>query len=168
KAIAIWTAGDRYIAAIAERGEALHAEIASGRGRPNAERVGALLREISRLDQRVTPLEDAFSRTLSKGARHVKRLLLEITVLIAALLLSSGVLLSWMMLRHIRAWEARYRHLLDTANDAIIVASLETGIILDANRKTEELLGVPVSRILGTRQADLHPESEQDTYRRLS
>ena len=165
KAIAIWTAGDRYIAAIAERGEALHAEI--GSGRPNAERVGALLREISRLDQRVTPLEDAFSRTLSKGARHVKRLLLEITVLIAALLLSSGVLLSWMMLRHIRAWEARYRHLLDTANDAIIVASLETGIILDANRKTEELLGVPVSRILGTRQAELHPESEQDTYRRL-
>src|SRR2546426_5027903 len=165
KAIAIWTAGDRYIAAIAGRGEALHAEIASGR--PGSVRVGTLVQEIGALDQRVTPLEDAFSRTLSKGARHAKRLLLEVTVLIAGLLLSIGVLLSWMMLRHIRAWEARYRHLLNTANDAITVVSLETGIILDANRKTEELLGLPVSRILGRYQTELHPESEQDAYRRL-
>ncbi|TMA40323.1 MAG: PAS domain S-box protein [Deltaproteobacteria bacterium] len=165
KAIAIWTAGDRYIATIAERGQALHAEIASGR--PSQLRVGALLQEIGGLDERVTPLEDAFSRTLSKGARHAKRLLLDVTVLIAVLLVSIGVLLSWMMLRHIRAWEARYRHLLNTANDAITVASLETGIILDANRKTEELLGVSVSRILGRHQTELHPESEHDACRRL-
>src|SRR5438309_11262800 len=38
KAIAIWTAGDRYIAAIAGRGEALHAELPSGR--PGSVRVG--------------------------------------------------------------------------------------------------------------------------------
>jgi len=165
KAIAIWTAGDRYIAGIAGRGEALHAEITSGH--PSLTRLAALLQGIGALDRRVTPLEDAFSRTLSKGARHVKRLLLDITVLIAALLVSIGVLLSWVMLRHIRAWEARYRHLLNTANDAITVVSLETGIILDANRKTEELLGVPVSRILGRHQAELHPETEHDAYRRL-
>ena len=71
------------------------------------------------------------------------------------------------MLRHIRAWEARYRHLLNTANDAIVVASLETGVILDANRRTEDLLGVAASRIIGTHQASLHPEDEQDAYRRL-
>src|SRR5437870_5246980 len=41
KAIALWTAGDRYIAKIAGRGEALHAEISSGRANP--ERVRALL-----------------------------------------------------------------------------------------------------------------------------
>jgi len=165
KAIAIWTAGDRYVAAIAERGAALHGEIRSGRGSP--EQAGALLEQIGVLDQRLTPLEDAFSRTLSKGARHAKRLLLDTTVLIAALLLTIGTLLSWIMLRHIRAWEARYRHLLNTANDAIVVASLETGVILDANRRTEDLLGVAASRIIGTHQASLHPEDEQDAYRRL-
>ena len=165
KAIAIWTAGDRYVAAIAERGAALHGEIRSGRGSP--EQGGALLEQIGVLDQRLTPLEDAFSRTLSKGARHAKRLLLDTTVLIAALLLTIGTLLSWIMLRHIRAWEARYRHLLNTANDAIVVASLETGVILDANRRTEDLLGVAASRIIGTHQASLHPEHEQDAYRRL-
>src|SRR5205809_482524 len=145
KAIAIWTAGDRYVAAIAERGAALHGEIHSGRGSP--EQAGAVLEQIGVLDQRLTPLEDAFSRTLSKGARHAKRLLLDTTVLIAALLLTIGTLLSWIMLRHIRAWEARYRHLLNTANDAIVVASLETGVILDANRRTEDLLGVAASGI---------------------
>ena len=165
KAIAIWTAGDRYVAAIAERGAALHGEIRSGRGSPD--QAGALLEQIGVLDQRLTPLEDAFSRTLSKGARHAKRLLLDTTVLIAALLLTIGTLLSWIMLRHIRAWEARYRHLLNTANDAIVVASLETGVILDANRRTEDLLGVAASRIIGTHQASLHPEDEQDAYRRL-
>jgi len=165
KAIAIWTAGDRYVAAIAERGAALHGEIRSGRGSP--EQAGAVLEQIGVLDQRLTPLEDAFSRTLSKGARHAKRLLLDTTVLIAALLLTIGTLLSWIMLRHIRAWEARYRHLLNTANDAIVVASLETGVILDANRRTEDLLGIAASRIIGTHQASLHPEDEQDAYRRL-
>src|SRR5438094_830939 len=157
KAIAIWTAGDHYVAAIAERGAALHGEIRSGRG--SLDQAGALLEQIGVLDQRLTPLEDAFSRTLSKGARHAKRLLLDTTVLIAALLLTIGTLLSWIMLRHIRAWEARYRHLLNTANDAIVVASLETGVILDANRRTEDLLAeaarMNLSEVVATEHLEL-------------
>src|SRR6266704_2507902 len=54
----------RYLDAIAVRGAALHGEIRSGRGSP--EQGGALLEQIGVLDQRLTPLEDAFSRTLSK------------------------------------------------------------------------------------------------------
>jgi len=162
RAITIWTVGDRYIARIERLGEALHDQIASGR--PDSGRIAAILEEIDFSDQRLTPLEDGFSRSLARGARRARRLLLQITCLAAALLLTVGVSLSWMMLRHTKEWEARYLHLLDAANDAIVVTDLESGVILTANRKAEELLGIPVNRIVGMQQEELHPEGEQERY----
>ncbi len=162
KAIAIWSAGDRDIEAIRRQGDVLHREIASAL--PNAARVDAAVAEIERLNEHVTRLEDAFSRTLAKGARRAAVLLSRVTYAATLLLLALGVLLSWLLLRNIRAWEARYRHLLDTANDAILVATLDSGVILEANRKAEELVGIPVRRLIGMRQQDLHPRDERDRY----
>lgn len=63
--------------------------------------------------------------------------------------------------------EEKYRTLVETANDAIIVADAETGIIFDANKKAEELLGIPVDKIIGLHQSQIHPKEETEHYEKL-
>ena len=165
KAIAIWTAGDRYITQINRLGEELHDELA--RGAPDSRRVAAIVDDVRWLNARLTPLETAFSRTLAKGARTTKDSLQRLTYATTTLLLIIGVLLSWRLASSIQGWETRYRHLLDAANDGIVVANLETGVILDANRRAAELIGQPVTRLVGMHQADLHPPGERERWHAL-
>jgi PAS domain S-box-containing protein len=67
----------------------------------------------------------------------------------------------------LRESEEKYRTLVETANDAILVADAETGYILEANKKAGELLGMPVEEIVGMHQTELHPKEEAERYRRL-
>jgi len=164
-AIAIWSSADRDMDRVQRLASELHEDIRVHGARPA--RTDRILEKINAINERLTPMEDQFSRTLGEGARWVESRLLAVTGVVTALLLSIGVLLSWVMLRHIRQWEEKYRHLLDTANDAILVAEVGTGVILEANRKAEELLGVPASRLVGTRQADLHPADERERCEHL-
>jgi len=60
------------------------------------------------------------------------------------------------------ASEERYRTLVDQANDAIVVIDAETGLIVDANRKAGELVGMPREKLLGMHQLDLYPAAEHD------
>ncbi len=62
------------------------------------------------------------------------------------------------------ASEKKYRMLAETANDAIFLADTETGIILDANRAAEKLLCLPVQKIIGRHQTELHPVEEREHY----
>ena len=163
KAIGIWAAADRYIAAIERLGNELHAEMATGK--PDARHVARIVGELDPLNDRLTTLERAFSSTLGKGARHAKRLMLTATYVITALLVSIGILVSWTMVRHLHGWETKYRRLLETATDAILVADRETGIVLQANHRAAALIGVPLERLIGRRQPDLF--SDRDAYRRL-
>ncbi|NIS75961.1 MAG: PAS domain S-box protein [Deltaproteobacteria bacterium] len=66
---------------------------------------------------------------------------------------------------NLRKSEEKYRALIETANDAIILADAETGVILDVNAKAGELLGLPVEDIIGQCQHRLHPEEEVLKYR---
>lgn len=61
--------------------------------------------------------------------------------------------------------EERYRKLMESANDAILVADAEAGRILDANRKAGELLGIPLTELIGMHQGELHPPEERDASR---
>ena len=61
--------------------------------------------------------------------------------------------------------EERYRTLVELANDAIIVVDVETGLIIDANRKAGELVGLPREKIVGMHQLELHPAAERDRCR---
>ncbi|MBF0348388.1 MAG: PAS domain S-box protein [Magnetococcales bacterium] len=63
--------------------------------------------------------------------------------------------------------ERRYRLLIESANDAILIADAATGIILDANPMASELLGRPVKELIGMHQTELHPASERERYRQL-
>ena len=51
----------------------------------------------------------------------------------------------------------KYRRLMMGANDAILLADADTGIILEANERAESLFGRPARDLVGRHQADLHP-----------
>jgi len=53
------------------------------------------------------------------------------------------------------------------ARDAIFVADVKTGIILDCNKQAERLLGIPKKRIIGLHQTRIHPKDEAAAYRAL-
>ncbi|MGA2912488.1 MAG: PAS domain S-box protein [Methanoregula sp.] len=55
--------------------------------------------------------------------------------------------------------------LMDHANDAIFIADAETGMVIDANKKTQELIGRSLSEIQTLHESDLHPKEEEEKYR---
>ena len=63
--------------------------------------------------------------------------------------------------------EKKYRTLMECANDAIFIADLESGNILDVNKKAAELLGMPAEKIIGIHQSQLHPEEEAEYYKEI-
>ncbi|MBF0422370.1 MAG: PAS domain S-box protein [Magnetococcales bacterium] len=63
--------------------------------------------------------------------------------------------------------ERQYRLLIESANDAILIADAQTGIIIEANTMAGELLGRPLSEVIGMHQSELHPPEEVQRYREL-
>jgi PAS domain S-box-containing protein len=63
--------------------------------------------------------------------------------------------------------ERQYRALFKSANDAILVVDVETGVILDANKKASELLGRPVKHIIGMHHLKIHPEKDKLIYENI-
>jgi PAS domain S-box-containing protein len=71
------------------------------------------------------------------------------------------------MRKALREWADRYRILFENLNDAAFLADVETGTILEANKKAEKLLGRSRNEIVGLHQAQLHPPESLDKYRRM-
>lgn len=64
--------------------------------------------------------------------------------------------------------ELKYKKIFEKANAAIILADASTGIILDANKDAEKLLGRPREEIIGMPQRELHPpEAAADCRRKF-
>jgi PAS domain S-box-containing protein len=57
----------------------------------------------------------------------------------------------------LRQSEQKYRSLFEISNDAIFMADVETGIILDCNARAAEMVGLPQEKIIGLHQTQLHP-----------
>ena len=55
--------------------------------------------------------------------------------------------------------------LMDHANDAIFIADAETGMLIDANRKTQVLTGRTLTEIRALHESELHPKEEEEKYR---
>ena len=62
----------------------------------------------------------------------------------------------------LRESEEKYRTLIETDNDAVFIIDAETGIILDANKKADDLLGMPHEKIIGMHQKAIHAEEDAD------
>jgi two-component system cell cycle sensor histidine kinase/response regulator CckA len=67
----------------------------------------------------------------------------------------------------LRLSEEKYRRLIETASDAIFIADASTGVIIDVNRRAEELLGLPSEKIIGMHQTHLHPKEEAERYQKM-
>ena len=61
--------------------------------------------------------------------------------------------------------EEKFRMLFETANDAIFIADIQTGEILDVNKQAENLMGRSRGDLIGINQTRLHPPEEAETYR---
>ncbi len=61
--------------------------------------------------------------------------------------------------------EAKYRKLLDLGNDAIFIADVESGLIVETNRKASDLIGRSREEILRMHQAEHHPPEKAAEYR---
>ncbi|MGH9720945.1 MAG: PAS domain-containing protein, partial [Bryobacteraceae bacterium] len=154
KAIDIWAEADGYIEQLRQEGENLRNSISSG-GSLDAV-IGPRLAAIDELNKRLTPLEDSFSNTLGEGARRIKSVLLLCLAAGATLLMIGAGGMCYTLLRRVTESEEKYRRLIDSASDAIVVTDRDTGFIVDANPMLERLCGLPVSRLIGTPQAALH------------
>jgi PAS domain S-box-containing protein len=163
EAISIWSQGDALIEQLQRLGGDLHREISSER--PNALRIAEIARQVDVLGDQLTPLEDRFSYALGAGARQAKSLFLLVTFSATAISLIGGLLFTAFILRHMRQTEQRYKHLIDTANDAILVIDAETGIVLEANARSSAFLGRPTREIVGTRAESIILESDHEAYR---
>jgi signal transduction histidine kinase len=103
EAVSIWASADRDIERLDVVAENLRAAITTD-GAPPA-RMHDLRRKLEILDARLMPLEDAFSATLSDGARAVRRVLFQTILVFAALLSSVAVLLSAMIVHFVQRHE---------------------------------------------------------------
>ena len=63
--------------------------------------------------------------------------------------------------------EEKYRKLIATANDAILLADVHTGTLIDANKKAEELIGLPMKGIISLHQTKLHPPEDAEKYQHI-
>lgn len=163
-AISIWSQGDELIEQLQRLGDDLHREISSER--PSALRIAEMARQVDVIGDQLTPLEDRFSSALGAGARQAKRFFLLLTFSATVICLIGGLLLA-ALLRYMRQTEQRYKHLIDTANDAILVIDATTGVVLEANARSGEFLGRPARELVGTRAELIVLESDHAAYRGL-
>jgi len=56
--------------------------------------------------------------------------------------------------------EEKYRNLIESSNDAIFIADINTGLIIDVNKEAEEVLGIPRQEIIGLHFSKLHPPED--------
>jgi two-component system, cell cycle sensor histidine kinase and response regulator CckA len=152
-AIEVWTEGDQHLQQLSQLGEDVRQELTAPT--PDESRVEELLAAVESLNERFPQLEDDFSSSLGVAARYARFLVFAILAAVAALALLLGLSVSYRLMMRARDADQRYRHLFETASDAVIIADHETGLILDANAKLAELTGTPVRELLGTRQNDL-------------
>jgi len=152
EAIDTWSQGDAYITQLQEKAAELHRHILNGNATP--EEIQPLLVQIESIDSRLTPLEDQFSFTLGIGARVLTRLSAAATLICTIVLLGLGILLSNQILIRIRKSDEKYRNLVATANDAILVTDAATDVVIEANPKAAEILGLPCDELIGRQQSE--------------
>jgi len=68
------------------------------------------------------------------------------------------------IIRALRMENEKNRGLMDHANDVILIADATTGMLIDANRKAQELIGRPPEEIRTLHQTDIHPLEKKDLF----
>ena len=153
EAIRIWAEADRYLENLQHLGTAIHEELI--RPSPDQVKIEELLARVDALNEQFPRLEDGFSRNLGDAARYARAVVFNVLLAGAMLALVLGLFVSYRLIVRAREADERYRHLFETASDAIFISDHDTGIILDANAKLAELTGISIARLPGTDQRSL-------------
>lgn len=69
--------------------------------------------------------------------------------------------------RALKEAERLYKDFFENSHDAVFIAETDTGIIIYANKKAGELIGLPVKDIIGVHQTKLHPVESENLYSKL-
>ncbi len=69
--------------------------------------------------------------------------------------------------KELKSSEKRFQSLIQSAQDAIMITEVETGIIIDANTMAEDLTGLPIHKIIGLHHTDLYPQDRKQQYAKL-
>ena len=148
KAITVWAEADEVILVLDREGGQMHEAIAAGQFDQAA--ADSALADIGRLNERLTRLEDDFSRSVANAANWLYSALILPFAIFSAVLVIAELLVHSIFLGQIASSENKYRHLIDTASEAILVADSRTGRILDYNRQAEAMLGASLLQLGGT------------------
>jgi diguanylate cyclase (GGDEF)-like protein/PAS domain S-box-containing protein len=145
RAIEIWERGDLLVDEMIDLGSRMHD---TPMPLPPEART-AFAKEIVRLNERATILEDGFSATIGQATRWVRSRLiaavLTMTVLLLALSVSASALIARLLRRRdeaTRASERRYRLLFERNLAGLFRTTLD-GHILDCNAAFARILGYP-------------------------
>ncbi len=111
RAVRIWTRADDEVAILNEQAERLHAAVRDRKG--SADRVALLLQQIQETDERLTPLEEGFSSSLSQISRQFRSFLMAVIGIVAILLLLPGILI---IVRDVRRERRKTLHLAHQAS----------------------------------------------------
>lgn len=68
------------------------------------------------------------------------------------------------VINELRTEYEKNRGLMDHASDAIFIADAGTGMLIDANRKAQELIGRNLEEIRAMHQTDLHPPDKKELF----
>jgi PAS domain S-box-containing protein len=148
RAVAVWAEGSRDITVLEGLAGRLHSQ---ANAQPlDAAAMQETTAEIERLNARLTPLEAHFSESLADASHWLHRVLITSFAVFSGLLLLGGLALYVRLFQTITDSEQKYRHLIDTAGEAIFILDGQSAAILDANRKGEQILGGPVEQFAGT------------------
>jgi diguanylate cyclase (GGDEF)-like protein len=109
RAIHAWEAGDLYITRLDEVGTLLQLEVASPA--PSDERIQSILAEISRVNDKLTLIENQFVGAISDASRSTYRLLQNVMLAATPALLMLGIVLSLRILQQRKRMEERVNHM---------------------------------------------------------
>jgi len=148
QAISLWAEADREMEELEGAAGRLHVQIASQA--PDEAAIRQTLAEIHGINARLTSFEVRFSQSVAEASRSLYRVLVAVFAGCTGLLLLAGLAMYIRLFQRITDSEQRFRHLIDTAGEAIFILDGRSAAVLDANRKGEQILGAPVEHFAGT------------------
>ena len=148
KAMSWWAQADREMEALQSTAERLHSQVTAQP--PDEAAIQQTLADIYRINERLSLLEASFSQSVAEASRFLHRALITVFASVTGLLVLAGLAMYIRLFQRITDSEQKYRHLIDTASEAIFILDGRSAAILDANRKGEQLLGAPVEQFTGT------------------
>jgi PAS domain S-box-containing protein len=154
-AVRLWTEGDASVQELLDLGKRVHHA-----GRMSPDNMRLFLGHADWLNRNFTASEVKFSRLLGEVARYYEIRVLEIIGGVALLLFVAGGFASIYVVRRIEESEQRYRHLIETERDVIVIADQKSGRIIDVNRKAAEVTGRSIEELVGTRPDELFQETQ--------